>query len=35
MMDAKFSLPFTVALALVKGRMNISDFSTDALNNPA
>lgn len=34
MMDAKFSLPFTVALALVKGRMSISDFSPDALKNP-
>jgi 2-methylcitrate dehydratase PrpD len=33
MMDAKFSLPFTVALALVKGSMNISDFSTDALKD--
>ncbi len=33
MMDAKFSLPFTVALALVKGRMNIADFSTDALKD--
>ncbi|MFJ5698656.1 MmgE/PrpD family protein [Arthrobacter sp. NPDC093139] len=33
MMDAKFSLPFTVALALVKGRMNISDFSTDTLKD--
>jgi len=33
MMDAKFSLPFTVALALVKGSMNISDFSTDALRD--
>ena len=33
MMDAKFSLPFTVALALVKGNMNISDFSTDALKD--
>lgn len=34
MMDAKFSLPFTVALALAKGGMNISDFSTDALRDP-
>ncbi|KIC65290.1 MmgE/PrpD family protein [Pseudarthrobacter phenanthrenivorans] len=33
-MDAKFSLPFTVALALIKGRMKISDFSTDSLNDP-
>ena len=33
MMDAKFSLPFTVALALVKGNMSISDFSTDALKD--
>ena len=34
MMDAKFSLPFTVALALVKGGMNIADFSTAALTDP-
>ncbi|MFC9336297.1 MmgE/PrpD family protein [Arthrobacter sp. NPDC057009] len=33
MMDAKFSLPFTVALALVKGSMTISDFSTKALQD--
>lgn len=33
MMDAKFSLPFTVALALVKGKISISDFSTDALKD--
>lgn len=33
MMDAKFSLPFTVALALVKGSMTIADFSTESLND--
>lgn len=33
MMDAKFSLPFTVALALVKGSMTITDFSADALQD--
>ncbi|RAM37388.1 MmgE/PrpD family protein [Arthrobacter globiformis] len=33
-MDAKFSLPFTVALALIKGKMRISDFSTDSLSDP-
>lgn len=33
LMDARFSLPFVVALALVRGRMGISDFSTDALKD--
>lgn len=33
LMDARFSLPFVVALALVKGRMSISDFSTEALQD--
>ena len=34
LVDAKFSLPFLVALSLAKGRMNISDFSTTALRDP-
>lgn len=34
MMDAKFSLPFTVAVALNAGRMAISDFAPSALKNP-
>jgi len=33
LVDAKFSLPFLVALSLAKGRMNISDFSTTALKD--
>ena len=33
MMDAKFALPFVVALALVRGRMKISDFSSEALHD--
>ncbi|OZE96817.1 MmgE/PrpD family protein [Rhodococcus sp. 15-1154-1] len=33
MMDAKFSLPFTVAVALVKGSMLLSDFSIDTLKD--
>jgi 2-methylcitrate dehydratase PrpD len=35
MMDAKFSLPFTVAVALNAGKMAISDFAPSALTNPA
>ena len=31
MIDAKFSLPFLVALALVRGRMDIADFAADAI----
>lgn len=34
MMDAKFSLPFTVALALINGKMAITDFATSALSDP-
>ena len=34
MMDAKFSLPFVLAVALDAGRMNIMDFSTATLANP-
>lgn len=34
MMDAKFSLPFTVAIALTAGRMSISDFAPSALKDP-
>ena len=34
LVDAKFSLPFLVALALAKGRMNIQDFSASALADP-
>lgn len=34
MMDAKFSLPFTVAIALSAGKMAISDFATSALADP-
>lgn len=33
--DAKFSLPFTVATALVRGRVGLADFATDALRDPA
>jgi 2-methylcitrate dehydratase PrpD len=35
LVDAKFSLPFLVALALAKGQMKIADFSSDALKDPA
>lgn len=35
MMDAKFSLPFTVAIALSAGRMSIKDFAPAALKDPA
>jgi 2-methylcitrate dehydratase PrpD len=34
MMDAKFSLPFTVAVALNAGKMAISDFAPSALADP-
>jgi 2-methylcitrate dehydratase PrpD len=34
MMDAKFSLPFTVAIALSAGKMAIGDFATNALQDP-
>lgn len=34
MMDAKFSLPFTVAVALINGKMAITDFATSALGDP-
>lgn len=33
LIDAKFSLPFCVALALVKGKIKISDFSAAALKD--
>ena len=32
--DAKFSIPFTVALALVRGRVTLDDFSAEALADP-
>lgn len=32
--DAKFSIPFTVALALVRGRVALDDFSDAALSDP-
>jgi 2-methylcitrate dehydratase PrpD len=34
LVDAKFSLPFLVALSIVKGRMEIGDFSSAALKDP-
>ena len=34
LLDAKFSLPFCVALAATHGRLNISDFTTDSLKDP-
>ncbi|MFN8682371.1 MmgE/PrpD family protein [Paracoccus sp. P2] len=34
MMDAKFSLPFTIAVALSAGRMSIGDFAPTALQDP-
>jgi 2-methylcitrate dehydratase PrpD len=34
LVDAKFSLPFLVALALAKGQMKIQDFSVSALEDP-
>lgn len=33
--DAKFSLPFTVATALVRGGVSLDDFSREALADPA
>lgn len=32
--DAKFSLPFTVALALVRGHVGLDDFTADSLTDP-
>jgi 2-methylcitrate dehydratase PrpD len=32
--DAKFSLPFCVALAVTRGRIQISDFNAAALHDP-
>lgn len=32
--DAKFSIPFTVALALVRGRVTLDDFSPEVLADP-
>lgn len=32
--DAKFSIPFTVALALVRGRVTLDDFTPAALTDP-
>jgi 2-methylcitrate dehydratase PrpD len=34
MMDAKFSLPFVLAIALDAGRMNITEFTTEKLSTP-
>jgi 2-methylcitrate dehydratase PrpD len=34
LVDAKFSLPFLVALSLAKGQMKIADFTIDALKDP-
>jgi 2-methylcitrate dehydratase PrpD len=33
--DAKFSIPFSVAVALVKGRVTIQDFIPEAIKDPA
>ena len=33
LVDAKFSLPFLVALALAKGKMDVADFSSEALRD--
>lgn len=33
--DAKFSVPFTVALALVRGRVGLGDFGAESLGDPA
>lgn len=33
--DAKFSIPFTTALALVRGRVTLDDFGPESLNDPA
>jgi 2-methylcitrate dehydratase PrpD len=35
LVDAKFSLPFCVALAVARGQIRISDFSAKALKDPA
>ena len=35
LVDAKFSLPFLVALSLAKGRMEVGDFTSAALKDPA
>jgi len=35
LVDAKFSLPFLVALALAKGRMEVGDFTSEALKDRA
>lgn len=32
--DAKFSIPFTIALALVRGRVGLDDFDAAALSDP-
>lgn len=32
--DAKFSIPFTIALALVKGQVTLDDFGADSLGDP-
>lgn len=32
--DAKFSIPFTLALALVRGDVTLDDFNTASLSNP-
>lgn len=32
--DAKFSIPFTIALALVRGGVRLDSFGQDSLNNP-
>lgn len=34
LIDAKFSIPFTVALALVRGRVTLDDFSPASLADP-
>jgi 2-methylcitrate dehydratase PrpD len=34
LVDAKFSLPFLVALSLAKGQLKIADFTIDALKDP-
>jgi 2-methylcitrate dehydratase PrpD len=34
-MDAKFSIPFIVGLALARRRLSLSDFSVDSLTDPA
>lgn len=33
--DAKFSIPFVVALAAARGNVKVSDFTGDTLNDPA